>query len=148
MPLLNYTTTVATAKTAAAVQHLLAKAGARSITTQYDGGGRMVGLSFVAETSGGFQEFTLPVDAAPVLEVLRRQQVPRKYVTPDQAERVAWRIAEDWVKAQLAIIETGMVSLVQVMLPYMVAAPDGATVFEVYDRQRQLGPAAGEVARG
>ncbi|WP_189339127.1 hypothetical protein [Williamsia muralis] len=37
-----------------------------------------------------------------------------KYQTPEHALRVAWRITKDWVEAQLAIIETQMVTPAQV----------------------------------
>jgi hypothetical protein len=74
--------------------------------------------------------------------VLRRQcsngQVPRRYVDMAQARRVAWRITKDWLDAQLALIETEMVPLEQVMLPYMTT-DSGQTVFEVLkDTQLKL----------
>lgn len=37
---------------------------------------------------------------------------------------MGWRIINDWVEAQLAIIETDMVSLDQVFLPYMSVEPN------------------------
>jgi len=53
-----------------------------------------------------------------------------------QAERVAWRIVKDWVEAQLAILESEMVHLDEIFLPYMVNN-NGQTVFEIY-RNNQL----------
>ena len=65
--------------------------------------------------------------------------MPPRYSTPEHAERVAWRIVKDWLEAQLAIIRTEMVTLDQVMLPYMVG-DEGHTVYELYrDRQLALG---------
>jgi hypothetical protein len=58
-----------------------------------------------------------------------------RYREHDQAERVAWRIVKDWIAAQLAIVETGMTSLDQVMFPYMLDN-DGATLYELYVGQQ------------
>jgi hypothetical protein len=49
----------------------------------------------------------------------------------EQAERVAWRIVKDWLAAQLAILETEMVSVQQVFLPYFLDR-QGRTLYEVY----------------
>lgn len=49
----------------------------------------------------------------------------------EQAERVAWRIVKDWLGAQLAILETEMVPVQQVFLPYFVNR-QGQTLYEVY----------------
>jgi hypothetical protein len=132
MPLLNYTTTVSALRTGGQVQELLAKAGASAITFLYEAG-RIVGLSF----SVNGEMFTLPVHAQRVYKKLLSQTIAPKYQTRDQAERVAWRIIKDWLEAQLAIIETGMVSLAEVMLPYM-HVEGGRTVFQAYEEQRQL----------
>lgn len=148
MPLLNYTTEIDSAKTVGQVQAILAKAGARSITAEFDGKGRATGLSFAAEVPGGIEFFTLPVHPDRVLTVLRKQRVQARYQTFEQAERVAWRIVKDWVEAQLAIIETEMVSLVEVMLPYM-RVEGGSTVFEKFlDTRKQLGAGRGGADRG
>lgn len=59
--------------------------------------------------------------------------------TARKAERVAWRILRDWVMAQMAILETEMVAIDQIMLPYMVD-DQGHTVYELYQsRQLMLG---------
>lgn len=130
-PLLNYTTTVPASRTVAAIHDLLAKSGALQITTAYSGG-TPVGVAFSFPTAAGLRAFILPVDASKVAGVLRRDQaVPNRYKTPEQAERVAWRIAKDWLEAQLAIVATEMVTLDQVMLPYMRAL-DGRTMWDLY----------------
>ena len=58
--------------------------------------------------------------------------------------RVAWRILKDWVAAQLAIVETEMVSLDEVMLPYL-RSDDGRTLYELFT-ERQLALTTGEGA--
>lgn len=54
--------------------------------------------------------------------------------TRAQAERVAWRVIKDWIAAQLAIVETQMVELDQVMLPYLHVDGD-RTLYESYRDQ-------------
>lgn len=132
MPLLNYTTTVAADRTIAQVQKMLATAGARRVMTEYDVDGHAVGVAFTARTGHGDRSFMLPVDANAVLNVLRADGVPARFATTEHAYRVAWRIVKDWLAAQLAIIATEMVTLDQVMLPYM-AGPDGRTMWERYE---------------
>jgi hypothetical protein len=129
--LLNYTTTVPVSRTIGQVQGLLVEAGARQVMTEYDAVGRARGIAFAVETGLGLRTFVLPVDAGRVEQVLKRDKVPTRYATPEHAERVAWRIVKDWVEAQLAIIRTEMVTLDQVMLPYMRTVT-GATMFELY----------------
>jgi hypothetical protein len=141
MGLLNYTTKISADKTAGEIQQLLAKAGADSILMAYENG-ETVGLRFQIQTSFGRQTFALPVVPDPVYKVLLKQSqpgaknpVPRSAATIEQARRVAWRITKDWILAQLAIIETQMVSLEQVMLPYMET--EQGTVFEAV-KQKHL----------
>jgi hypothetical protein len=38
----------------------------------------------------------------------------------EQAYRVAWRNILDWVQAQMALLEIGMVEMEEVFLPYML----------------------------
>jgi len=140
MPLLNYTTEVAAARTVSTITAMLATSGARRIMTDFDGLGHPIGVGFSVETIHGVRGFHLPVNTAAVEKVLRRdRKVPPRYKTPEQAERVAWRILKDWLEAQLAIIATEMVTLDQVMLPYM-QGDDGRTVYQLYlDQQLALG---------
>jgi hypothetical protein len=134
MAILNYTTEVSTARTVGQIQEILAKAGANQILAAYESG-RVVALSFSIETALGEQVYRLPADPGRVLAVLKRQRVAGRYATLEHAERVAWRIVKAWIEAQLAIIQTEMVTLDQVMLPYMRQA-DGSTVYQHYLEQQ------------
>jgi hypothetical protein len=136
MPLLNYTTTVPVNRSVAQLQGLLIEAGARSIATEYSTAGSATAIAFTSDTPLGPRAFVLPVNAKRVQAVLQRERLAPRYTTFEQAERVAWRILKDWAEAQLAIIRTEMVTLDQVMLPYMKAA-DGRSVYEMY-RDDQL----------
>jgi hypothetical protein len=141
MPLLNYTTEIAAGKTASQVQSILAKAGAKRLLFEYGDDGEPVAIAFEAPTSFGLREFVLPTDPDAVLRVLRKQHVAPRYQNYTHARRVAWRIVKDWIEAQLAIIQTEMVTLDQVMLPYMRTGD--TTVYALY-REQQLQIETGE----
>jgi len=128
VPLLNYSTKVSVEETHMEIARMLAKAGATHMVTQYDAF-RPSGLSFVIKTAWNTQEeFVLPAKWEPVQALLRQQyrqgKIAPRFAEREQAERVAWRIVKDWVEAQLALVETGMVKLEEVFLPYMLAGPD------------------------
>lgn len=143
MALLNYTTKVSAKKTMGEVQSLLVQAGARSIMATYDDVGNATGIAFSVQTGYGIRSFALPVNAQRVHAVLLREKVAKSLQTPEHAERVAWRILKDWLEAQLAIIATEMVTLDQVMLPYMHGDAGERTVYELYV-ERQLALPAGD----
>lgn len=131
MPLLNYTTKIDADKSASEISKALRKVGAGAVLTEYDASGDFISaLSFRLTLSGQEVSFRLPCDWVPVLDILKNdRKVPRSMCTQEQAMRVAWRIVKDWVEAQCAIIETKMVSTVQVFLPYAVMKND-QTLFE------------------
>lgn len=134
MPLLNYTTKIEASKTVGEIQKILAKHGAKSILIDYDENGLIEALAFKVITPHGEVGIRLPVDPDAVLKVLTRQnqlgKVPRSFVNRPQAVRVAWRIVKDWVEAQMAILETEMVKMEQIFLPYVITK-DNRTLYEV-----------------
>lgn len=133
MPLLNYTTKVDVYTTLGAIQGQLVKHGAKKIMQDYDDDGHIAALTFAIETPSGVRAIRLPANVDAVHAVLRRQKVN---CDREQAERVAWRIVKDWIEAQMAILESEMVQLDEIFLPYMVAR-SGQTLFEAY-RDNQL----------
>jgi hypothetical protein len=143
MPLLNYTTTVNTDRTAAQIQTILQRHGARAVLMEYGPDHQVIGLSFKALTAYGEIPIRLPVDVAATFEVLKKQcrggQIPRRYVTEQQARRITWRILKDWTEAQMALLETEMetemVKLEQIFLPYVVTE-SGRSVYEVISGSR------------
>lgn len=118
MPLKDYTTTVSVHKTIGEITELLVKAGARGVAQEYEGG-HVKALTFAIQAGRATLTYILPINPDRVGLVMKRQRVKGEFLKPDQYERVAWRIVRDWIAAQLAIIETEMVSLPQVMLPYL-----------------------------
>lgn len=129
MPLLNYTTEVPAEKSIAELQKILTKHGARKLLIENDDDGSVSSMSFMIETERGMSGYRLPLQWERVLAVLQEQKVQPRYKTKAQAMRVGWRILKDWTEAQLAIIQTRMVSLDQVFLPYAVTS-DGRSLYE------------------
>jgi hypothetical protein len=137
MPILNYTTTIDVGKTMGEIQTALARRGVQRISTLFDDDGTPAGLGFTMKTDYGVREFELPVRTAGVLAAMQRDpKVPKPKQTSEQAARVAWRIAKDWLEAQAALIDAGLASLDEVMMPYMLT-DTGRTMF-IETRQRLL----------
>jgi hypothetical protein len=139
MPLANYTTTVSAARTVAEIEEILTKHGARQIMKNYSEDGTIESLSFTVSIPYGNMGIRLPVNPEAVLRVLERQNVPHHLKTHEQAVKIAWRIVKDWVRAQMAILETEMVKMEQIFLPYMIT-PDNKTLYEaMVDKKFYLG---------
>ena len=131
MALLNYTTSISAQKTVGEIMGMLVAHGATAVLMNYDEDRQIESLSFRVTTAKGDIEIRLPVNPDAVLRVMKGTRTPRHYCNREQALRVAWRIAKSWVQAQMAIIETEMVKIDQVFLPYWVT-PSGETVYENY----------------
>lgn len=138
MPILNYTTKVPVDKTIADMQKILAKANARSIITDYDLKEMPCGLVFEIVIKDQSMHFKLPVNIMGVSEALKRDGA---YRDDAHARRVAWRIAKDWVEAQMAIVRVNMADMVQVFLPYAETA-NGDTVYQLFKTKGLLALAA------
>ena len=142
MPILNYTTSIDAYKSAAEVQGVLAKAGANSVSIDYENGAPSA-LSFAIVYLEHPIHFRLPCNAEGVLKALvKSNKVPRSQRTIDQARRVAWRIIKAWVEAQLAIVESQQAQMTEVFLPYVVAE-NGQTMFAAFTESKQKQLAAG-----
>jgi sirohydrochlorin ferrochelatase len=129
---MNYTTSVDAGKPLGEIQCILTRHGARSIQVDYDQG-EPEHVCFTLATPHGDRSFRLPANIDGIQERLVEAFGPKSVrATHDQALRVGWRILKDWVEAQVAIIEAGMVSTDEVMLPYMLT-PGGTTVYEAYE---------------
>lgn len=136
MPIANYSTTVTALKSIGEIQSILVAHGAKHILMDYENK-EPVGLSFIVDTAFGETPFKLPANIERVNAVLNKQRV-RTNVARDMAVRVAWRILKDWVRAQMAMLETEMVSIEQVFLGYM-QNQEGKTLFDIMvDRRLEL----------
>ena len=149
MAVLNYTTTIAATKTVGEMQAALASAGASRIAVDYDDGAPCA-LTFTLPTPHGDRYFTLPVNVKAMHALLVKQDRAGKLrgtvatrSSLAQAERVAWRVMKDWLLAQLALVETQMADLDQVMLPYLQIDVDGRTLYSSYKEREALALEAG-----
>ena len=144
MPILNYTTTIAVEKTMGEVIGALQRRGVMRISTLYSEDGTPAGIAFTMRTDYGVRDFELPVRTDGVLAAMQRDPAVKPgQKNPEQAARVAWRIAKDWLEAQSALVDAQLARLDEVMLPYMVAryGDDGraVTTYELYrSSQKEL----------
>jgi hypothetical protein len=141
MPLLNYTTRVSETKTISEIEKTLAVHGAKAILKEYDSDGNISAVAFQVASPCGEVSVKLPADVEATFRVLEKQQqtekVPRHLVTMSHARAVSWRILKDWIEAQMAILETEMVTLDQIFLAY-VLTPSGNTLYETVVQQKLL----------
>jgi hypothetical protein len=138
---MNYTTTIDADKSAMECLHLLRKHGASHVGIAFGGAGEPDGIEFVIATPWGPQQFSLSVNAAGTQKALmkawRDRRVERRYTTPEQAARVAWRVMRDWLESQLALYEAGLVDLPQALAGFMRVEP-GKTLWAAVVEQRML----------
>ena len=136
MGLLNYTTKIPAAQTAGEVQGILAKHGAKAVMIEYGDDGGAEAMSFQIKRGDDSLGFRLPIEPDKVLKVLQGQHDSGRLRShqgrPDreQAVKVAWRILKDWIEAQMAYLETQMVTMEQLFLPYMLTR-DNKTLYQV-----------------
>lgn len=145
MPILNYTTTIDPAKTVLQIHDILVKGGAASVRVDYEGG-EPVALMFLIRIGNENIPFRLPSNWEGVWSIIKTDwDIPKRFRTPDQAKRIAWRVLKDWVEAQLAYIASGQASIAQLFLPHAVGR-SGRTLFEevVVNPAMLLGSGSGE----
>lgn len=139
MPIANYTTQVSAMKSVGEIQGMLVAHKARAIIIEYKDG-QPSALSFVIPVKEGEVPFRLPanVDKVTTLLLKLRSRKPERWQSDyeqkmakitEQANRVAWRVLKDWVRAQMAIIETEMVKPEEVFLPYLIM-PNKKSLYE------------------
>lgn len=137
---LNYTTTVDPGKSAGECIDILLKYGARKVGMSVGEDKMPDGIEFVINTQFGLRSYSVEVDVARARKVLQQAysegRVERRHTDPVHAARVAWRVMKDWLEAQMAMIETGLVSLDQVMLPYM-RTDDGHTLYGAWQESER-----------
>lgn len=137
MPIANYTTTQAVEKTMGDLVGSLTRRGVTRISTVFDDQGAPAGIEFTMQTEYGLRDFALPVRTEGVLATLKRDRVQPRYATPEHAAKVAWAIARDWLRAQSALIDAGLVTLDEVMFPWMLGGKSTQTAFAAYRAQQK-----------
>lgn len=139
MTFYRHTTKVAVPHTAAQIISLLSKAGAEQILTDHKAG-QIVGIAFSMAMPGmeTVARFRLPVYPDRVLKAFINAGKRGSDALREQAERTAWRVALEWLRAQVAYMETGQVSVVEVFLPYLVVNT-GETLYKSLEGKRFAG---------
>lgn len=143
------TTEIPPERTLQEVQTLLVKYGARAILTEYDHTGNVKALSFKVMVNGIEMPFRVPCRWGAIAEFLRKRAKVHDYSWngtydsdkkrragyEDKARRVAWRQVLRWIQAQLAFVDSEMVSVQEVFFQYAQIDKQGSTVFEHFQRK-------------
>lgn len=130
MAIFKYTTKVSPEQSIAEITAFLIPRGATGILSEYGKDQKLTSVSFKMDIRGQTVAFRLPCKWEPILRLLEEDsKVERRYKTEEQAHRVAWRIVHAWVEAQMALIDTMMVDMPTVFLPYMITK-DGRLLSE------------------
>jgi hypothetical protein len=133
MPIKNYSTQVEAAKTCQEISLLLAAIGALRIQAEHDETQQPTALSLTYPVYGIPVRFQLPCNIEGVRKCLQKQKgVSYSQQSSDHARNVAWRIVKNWVDAQLAIVDSGAVQMVEIFLPHAVQQ-DGKAMFALFD---------------
>ncbi len=127
MPIKNYTTTIAAEKSVSQIQDLLRKKGARRVLVDYDEKGNPEAVAFeveLAQMQGPPLRLPFRIRARP--EAMKRclwadPNVPRRYRTLEQAERVAWRLVYNWIDVQMAFVEAGQAAMAELLLGFALS---------------------------
>jgi hypothetical protein len=137
MAILNYTTSIDCEKSIAEIQKCLVKQGANKIVTDYENGSPS-SVTFCLTINDRMVGYILPANYSGVLKAMKNdRKVPNSKCTPEQAQRVAWRIVKDWVEAQMAIVEAQLADMAEVFLPYAVTKT-GETMYQYIQKDTQL----------
>src|SRR5690348_3890983 len=127
------------------IQRTLAQHRAKQVVLAYGDDGQVHSLTFSLEIHGRLHVFRLPARVENVAHILYGKRELTE-VQQAQAYRTAWANIRDWITAQMALIDTGMVKPEEVFLPYMLNR-EGKTYFEVLEQQQFLLESGEEGAR-
>lgn len=130
-PIKNAGSVMALPKIFDIIKKTLVSHKARHITESYDEQGRISAIEFVLLIGTQEYPFRLPARVASVEKILYPNTQARwlSKTQKEQAYRVAWANIRDWIGAQCALIDTGMVKAEEVFLPYLISNR-GQTLYE------------------
>lgn len=134
MRLFMKTTKIEAHKTVAEIQSLLGASGCSGVMTMYDENKDVKSVCFQIIFEGKTVAFNLPCRWQSIYNQLRINiKRPREGKLEDlknQAKRVSWRQILWWVQAQLALVQTDMVKIQEVFLPYVQMDITGKTLYQ------------------
>ena len=129
------TTKIPTGQTVAEIQSILGECGVSAVMTEYDQG-EIKAVCFQIIFLDKNIPFRLPCRWEAIFDIFYRR---KKNGTHDeeilesmrnQAKRVAWRQILRWIEAQLALVDTNMVKIQEVFLPYIQMNLKGDTLYQ------------------
>lgn len=127
------TTKIPVGQTVAQIQRILGEYGACSVMTEYKDK-EVMAVCFKVIFLDRDIPFRLPCRWNSIYKtMMNRVRKSRKNTEEnilEQAKRVAWRQILRWVEAQMALVETDMVKVHEVFLPYIQVGINGETLSE------------------
>lgn len=125
------------------IEKVLVSHEAREIVKEYaPSTERVAALRFTIEVQGQRLSFRLPARVAAVERTLYGSNAAWLTTAQrEQAYRTAWANIRDWLSAQMAMLDTGMVAAEEVFLPYLLTPAGDQTLYEHLRDQRFTGPA-------
>jgi hypothetical protein len=125
-------------ETAAEIQNFLKDYDLSKFMLDYRDGD-ICGVIFAISINGTETPYKLPINHLPLFQMARNGET--KYIRDeDQARRVAWRQVLKWIQAQMALVETGMVELQEIFLPYMIIDhKKQLTVWDKFSTDKMIG---------
>src|SRR4030042_6685814 len=132
MPIKNYTSAVPVERTILRIEMALIQGGAIGIMKNYSDH-RLEAISFqIPSLEKRLISIRLPANVEAVFNVMRcAMRRPRKESLNRlrmQAERTAWKLVQDWIEVQMAMIKMEQAEFRQVFLPYIWDG--GRTLYE------------------
>lgn len=127
------TTSIKADETVSQIQRLLGRYGASAIMTEYEDG-KIKSLSFRVKHGANEIPFRLPCRHGSIYKILsakvKRYKSGTEEKLKEQAHDVAWRQIFQWIQAQMALIQTEMVTMPEVFMPYIQVDVKGTTLFQ------------------
>lgn len=136
MTLFMETTRINSQRTVSEIQGILSEHGACQILLDFEGKD-VSAVSFRYKVGENNVPFMLPCRWRELEALLRTsgKRPQRDDTFESWAKRVAWRQILRWVEAQMSLVETGMVKVQEVFLPY-VQNSDGTTIYERMEKKQ------------
>ena len=131
----RHTTKVPPAQTAGEITGILIGLGATDISTQV-ADGELSGMSFNVQIQEERLAYKLPIRWKPISQMMVNERIAsRRREGPleddvvariqEQAKRTAWRIVLEWLKVQMAFVETGARNAIEVFMADMIVEKSG-----------------------
>jgi hypothetical protein len=129
------TTKISVGQTVSEIQRILGESGCTAVMTEYESK-EIKYVCFQVVFLDKTVPFRLPCRWNAIYQIFLNR---KKNMTHDekiqesmkeQAKRVAWRQILRWVEAQMALVDTDMVKIQEVFLPYAQCGPKGETLYQ------------------